>query len=118
MRTLSWIQLLVFLATSVSTVASLQVSIPENGTRRCGVPVTITRDADDPTEFALSYVEPSGDFQEFVADVTDTAVTPTTVVFIIATPGVFYVELSTDETAATPLATSGTITLDDGLTCP
>ncbi|KAJ3751315.1 hypothetical protein DFH05DRAFT_1470887 [Lentinula detonsa] len=81
------VRLLLLLAASASQVASLQVSVPDRWPVGCQIPVTIARDSDDPTEFAFSYVEPSLDFQEFIADVTDTAVTPTTVVFAIDSPG-------------------------------
>ncbi|KAJ3980705.1 hypothetical protein F5890DRAFT_1540086 [Lentinula detonsa] len=119
MRTSSCVRLLLLLAASASQVASLQVSVPDRWPVGCQIPVTIARDSDDPTEFAFSYVEPSLDFQEFIADVTDTAVTPTTVVFAIDSPGVFYVELDTDDTDTTALATSGPLTVYQSIaTCP
>ncbi|KAJ3751309.1 hypothetical protein DFH05DRAFT_180867 [Lentinula detonsa] len=94
MRASLSVRLLLLLAAGITQVQSLQIDVPSEWERRCEIPVTITRESDDdPETFALAYIiEDDPLFTSFFATPTDTGLTPQTVLFAIASPGVFGIE--------------------------
>ncbi|KAE9387941.1 hypothetical protein BT96DRAFT_451070 [Gymnopus androsaceus JB14] len=113
------IRLLLAFGVGVAQVSSLHVDVPDTWIQRCPIPATITRDSDcDPESFSLSYIVDDINAEEFIATVTDTALTPQTVLFTIETPGVFHLVI--EDASSSVLATSDPFTMDLAIspTCP
>ncbi|KAJ3781833.1 hypothetical protein GGU10DRAFT_365485 [Lentinula aff. detonsa] len=120
MRASLSVRLLLLLAAGITQVQSLQIDVPSEWQRRCDIPVTITRESDDdPETFALAYlIEDDPQFTSYFATPTDTGLTPQTVLFAIASPGVFSVE-AMDVSKTAVLATTTPFTLSNSIDpCP
>ncbi|KAJ4476534.1 hypothetical protein C8R41DRAFT_923314 [Lentinula lateritia] len=113
-------RLVLLLAAGIAQVHSLQIDVPSEWERRCEIPITFTRETeDDPETFALAYIiEDDPQFTSFFATPTDTGLTPQTVLFAIASPGVFGIE-AMDVSKTAVLATSTPFSLSDSIDpCP
>ncbi|KAE9388078.1 hypothetical protein BT96DRAFT_1025597 [Gymnopus androsaceus JB14] len=115
MKSSLYLRLLLICAAGIVQVKTLQVDVPSSVERRCQIPATITRDSDDdPETFVVAYVVDPLSFTEFVATPTDTSPTPQTVLFSIASPGLFHLEV-TDDTHTAVLATSTPFTVTNSI---
>ncbi|KAJ3723821.1 hypothetical protein EV361DRAFT_866969 [Lentinula raphanica] len=113
-------RLLLLAASGISLVSSLQIDVPSEWERRCEFPVTFTRETDDdPESFALGYtIEDDSQFTSFFATPTATDFTPQTVLFAIASPGVFGIE-AMDVSKTAVLATTTPFSLSNSIDpCP
>ncbi|KAF5385550.1 hypothetical protein D9757_006766 [Collybiopsis confluens] len=116
----AYIREILLLTSCMGLVRTLQIDVPSIGQRRCEIPATITRDSDsEPEVFVLGYViEDIPGFTGILATPTDTGLTPQTVLFSIASPGQFQLQLI-DQSDSAVLATSTPFVLSNSIDpCP
>ncbi|KIK65916.1 hypothetical protein GYMLUDRAFT_38389 [Collybiopsis luxurians FD-317 M1] len=116
----AYIQTILLVMAGLAQIQALHVDVPSTGERRCEIPATITRDSEsDPEVFVLGYViEDLPGFTGTLATPTDTGLTPQTVLFSIASPGEFQLQLM-DTSGTAVLATSTPFVLSNSIDpCP